>query len=168
VAVAHNKQMQRARTDHKCVLGYAHRRVADLRRYALRRMRRVFLASCVGIAVSTACAEAQTLTAPLEDHGSIAVTQLPGSVPPQAQVACKWFSGQGWKRVSASSSIVAAATPFLTDDAEGRAVAYFTNGERDLLVCVDGGDRGCGDRTIIYRAIDGKWVRDKLEEIVVC
>jgi len=29
-----NKQMQRARTDHKCVLGYAHRRVADLRRSA--------------------------------------------------------------------------------------------------------------------------------------
>jgi hypothetical protein len=26
--------MQRARTDHKCVLGYAHRHVADLRRYA--------------------------------------------------------------------------------------------------------------------------------------
>jgi len=26
------KQMQRARTDHKCVLGLAHRRVADLRR----------------------------------------------------------------------------------------------------------------------------------------
>jgi hypothetical protein len=28
----HNKQMQRARTDHKCVLGYAHRRVADAER----------------------------------------------------------------------------------------------------------------------------------------
>jgi hypothetical protein len=27
--------MQRARTNHKCVLGYAHRRVADLRRYTL-------------------------------------------------------------------------------------------------------------------------------------
>jgi hypothetical protein len=27
-----NKQIQRARTDHKCVLGYAHRRVADARR----------------------------------------------------------------------------------------------------------------------------------------
>jgi hypothetical protein len=27
-----NKQMQRARTNHKLVLGYAHRRVADLRR----------------------------------------------------------------------------------------------------------------------------------------
>jgi hypothetical protein len=26
--------MQRARTNHKCVLGYADRRVADLRRYA--------------------------------------------------------------------------------------------------------------------------------------
>jgi hypothetical protein len=28
----HNKQMQRARIMHKCVLGLAHRRVADLRR----------------------------------------------------------------------------------------------------------------------------------------
>ena len=31
---APNKQMQRARTDHKCVLGWHQRRVADLRRYA--------------------------------------------------------------------------------------------------------------------------------------
>jgi hypothetical protein len=30
-----NKQMQRARTNHKCVLCLAHRRVADLRRYTL-------------------------------------------------------------------------------------------------------------------------------------
>jgi hypothetical protein len=29
--VTPNKQMQRARTDHKFVLGYAHRRVADAR-----------------------------------------------------------------------------------------------------------------------------------------
>jgi hypothetical protein len=31
-----NKQMQRARIGDKCVLGYAHRRVADLPRYAAR------------------------------------------------------------------------------------------------------------------------------------
>jgi hypothetical protein len=31
-AVTPNKQMQRARTVHKCVLGYVHQRVADLRR----------------------------------------------------------------------------------------------------------------------------------------
>ena len=30
---AANKQMQRARTNHEFVLGYAHQRVADLRRY---------------------------------------------------------------------------------------------------------------------------------------
>jgi hypothetical protein len=29
----HNKQMQRTRANHKSVLGYAHRRDADLRRY---------------------------------------------------------------------------------------------------------------------------------------
>ena len=33
-SAAPNKQMQRARTNHKFVLGYAHQRVADLRRYA--------------------------------------------------------------------------------------------------------------------------------------
>ena len=44
-----NKQMQRARTDHKCVLGDAHRRVADLRRYAPSRRQRAIkagLSSC--------------------------------------------------------------------------------------------------------------------------
>jgi hypothetical protein len=30
--MTHNKQMQRARTGHKCVLRLAHQRVADLQR----------------------------------------------------------------------------------------------------------------------------------------
>lgn len=50
------RQMHRARTDHKCVLGYAHRRVPDLRRNATR-----FVAAACSLVFAIPCANAAEL-----------------------------------------------------------------------------------------------------------
>lgn len=152
----------------KFVLCLTRRRVAYLRRYALSASRRIVLAFLSGIAAFAVGAGAQTVTAPLEDRGSISVAPIPGSVPTPPRVACERFYGRGWKRVSASSPVVVQAAPFLMNDVDRRAVAYFTNSQGHLLVCTDGGYQGCGDRHITYKAVGGKWLRDSFETVIVC
>ena len=79
--------MQRARTDDKCVLGYAHQRVADLRRYAtkcgalLSQLLCVCLVSAPHLSHAQGC-DWQSLPDPSADVDTIEVLTYAGYGPP--------------------------------------------------------------------------------------
>ena len=111
----------------------------------------------------------QTVISPLESAGPISVTPIGEKIPREVPIPCENFHGSSWTRVSADSAIVISAAPFIAKDTSGRAVAYFTNGHGDLLVCIDSGSRSaCGDRHVIYKALDDKWIRNQLEVEIIC
>jgi hypothetical protein len=140
-------------------------------RYALSMTHHFFLSIVTGIAVLAAVgAQGQTSTIPLESHGEVGITPLDASSPRTEQVACRTFYGPSWTRVSADAPVVSSAQPYVVNDVGYRRVAYFTNNLGHLLQCIDGGFpwKGCGDRHLIYKPINGRWVKDEREIAIVC
>jgi hypothetical protein len=97
-----NKQMQRARTDHKCVPCLAHRRVADLRRYAT--LLRHALAAAL-TALATFAAAQEPICNPCVDgpemfeHRRIQAPRNPRADAPSAYALDAPFVGSGFWQI---------------------------------------------------------------------
>jgi len=144
----HNKQMQRACTDHRCVLGYAHRRVADLRRHAL---------IVVSALLVTACATVNNEQALFD--------------------ACFLDRSEGWELLAEppSNRDELLSNAFLFSDRRERfREAWFGIGEDRLAACAyRTRSRGCKDvgDYAMFQRVDSEWEQgdaNGLEHIILC